>query len=195
MKVLTPIESTIKPMVKLALHATGKKNQLGFTLIELLAVLFLISLITGLATISLHSLDGRQRDNQYYLIERTLLHVKEIATIEGNHYGIQFFKDTEKQKLRIIVTHITNNQWVTSSKSHEVNLSNAQVALAINNTPVIIPNLNHSQNKETPLNPQMVFYADGTLTPFSLSITQPKNHWSLKGDLLGNLQKEAFNSP
>ena len=157
----------------------------GFTLIELLIVLVLISLITGMAMLSMGTADPR--DQQKLEADR-LVKLLELATQEsmarGEVMGVEFFENgyrfavVKKQKWQPEVTDMVFKERAL--------LPQMSLAFSMNQQNVF---LNKHVVSGSELKPQIIITPDGEMDLFQVSLNMQNSNSTF---FLNNTQQDGL---
>lgn len=165
-------------------------SQSGFTLIEVLAVTVVVGILVGLVMLSIDLGGGdRQLREEARRTQAVVQLACETALIEARHHGIAFHDGG------YMVLRDQRGAWVPVAgegplRSRDWTLP-AQAQLRITGRPVSL------EITDEAVQPQVVCFSGGELTPFELELEIPgvPGGWLLSGRINGELDLSAAPAP
>lgn len=144
--------------------AKGRRKAAGFTLIEVLVVLFIISIVTGMAVLRISHNTSRQIKTFANEVTQMISLAEEQAMLEPKILGMSF------ENGQVMFTHLSKNdkqeeKWFPMADRlfrHMRIPDSVELSLQVAGEVV---NLNHLRDV-----PQIVFSTNGDVTPFVLYI-------------------------
>lgn len=162
----------------------------GFTLFELLVTLVIISIIVGLAVLSI---GDNQAERERRLTEQvaTLMELaKESALFNAEEFGVSFWKHGyefyrfDGQQWQPIIDDV---QLRPRELPEDINISLYLEGLRVELPSIIKTNSHKSDKSENEQQPQVFFLSSGEVTPFELRLGSGQDtEMELISDTLGN---------
>lgn len=165
-----------------------RQKQKGFTLIEILVVMVIISIVTGVAMLTLTSHSGKQVDSVAKQLSGLIRSAHEQALLQSMVIGVLIQKNSyeflqatgQNEKGKLIWTPI-NDELLTHydlPNRFELTLSNDQ----------------HDDRKNETLSPQIVISINGDITPFVLYVGKSgmQPHTIIKGEPDGYITQQTL---
>lgn len=137
----------------------------GFTLIEILVVIIVVGLLAALAVVNMGgSGQAREMENEVrelYLLMQT---ASEQATLNNQEIGLKLLEDG----YQFVVFDESNREW---GEQVERLFRPRSLPEWLVVTPLIEDGLPTLAGEEDPLEPDLVFFSSGEVTPFELEFT------------------------
>lgn len=165
-----------------------KINSPGFTLIEILVVLFIISIVTTVALLSISRSQNRDILTFTNDLTQMLSLAEEQAILQPNVLGIQISDSFLQFNSYQANTDKKKSTWVPLVNSL---LSKRRIPDDMAVT-VELPGQREDHEKNN--NPQIVISTNGDITPFTIYIGKKgaKPRYIIKGDTDGKISKQLF---
>lgn len=179
-------------IVKLAIGILMKKanligRMLGYTLIEVLIVVFIISIVTSVALLSIGHNENKKLETFANELRQVVLLAEEQAMLQPNVLGIAF-SDHAIQLVRYEASK--ENKWIPLDDQV---LGKHQIPANINVT-VNVQRLSPQHHELNPLTPQIIISSSGDITPFTIHVGKKgqKPRHAIIGDADGHLTQKTI---
>lgn len=162
------------------------KRLAGFTLIELLIVMFIISIVTSVALLTISHNENHQMESFTHEITQLLTLAQEQAILEPTVLGLVLTGHSYQFASLEGNTISKNNSWNLLNDTllgiHTIP-DNLQLEMKIGNAAIA------ANNDTNTINPQIVISTNGDMTPFTLYIGKKakKPRYAITGDANGNI--------
>lgn len=164
-----------------------KKNSArGFTLIEILVVIFIMSIVTSVAVLTISRNENRQLESFAKEIQQKIRLMEEEAMLKPSVLGLAIrdnaFQFSTYQKSSWLLTE--NERRVDDSIPHNIELS-----LEISGKKIPL----QSDNNEKHF-PHIVISTNGDITPFTIYVARKGKspRYIVKGDANGNITSQLL---
>ena len=183
-------------------HRSCHNVESGFTLVEIMAVVFIIGIIVGLAAISINGHSDRLLETEAQRLFQKIRLASEEAEYSQNEFGILF---ADKSSYQFLHFDEQLMEWVKIDKEffkpvemddgYELSLDTGESEL---DTSVLY--MKQEKEKATDYGeknleePDVIFFSDGQITPFELSISNKhlsKNVYIVSGKNLSELNLQT----
>lgn len=160
-------------------------KQAGYTLIEILIVLFIISIVTTVALLSIGYNENKQMESFANEVKEILTLAEEQALLTPNVLGLSF--DEHVFQFARLSFSNDKKKWLLLEDSilgkHAIP-ENIQIRIEVGNT-----FLKTNHDEEGPINPQIVISTNGDITPFTIYVGKKgsKPRYAIIGDADGNV--------
>lgn len=144
---------------------TSLRKAKGFTLIEILIVVLIISIVTGVALLSVHHNENKRIEAFANEMKQLLQLAEEQAMLEPRVLGLSFHAQSFQFSNYDPLPKLKNNQWL-QREDKILGMRTIPRGIEIN---VDIPNQGKDTEKETG-HPQIVISTNGDVTPFTIYI-------------------------
>lgn len=148
-----------------------RRNGYGFTLIEVLVVLLILSVVAAFATLSINSyLRNREIRLLTEQLKISIPVARNQALLTANTLGL-FITPHSYRYYQFRIENNQKGQWLPIKTNHILNGSQLSQGLTL----VVKSELNpETILKSTTISPQIIFFNDGSLTPFRLDVLNNK---------------------
>ena len=166
------------------------KAQHGFTLIEILVVLFIISIVTSVALLSISHNSHKQVESFANELTQLVTLAEEEAMLKPEVLGLMIEDDSFHFATWQRVKDNKNNAWVPLQESvlnkHKIP-SDIEMRLVVGG---VSPLSNETLNK----NPQIIISTNGDVTPFTIYIGKKGQHplFAVIANADGNVMSQAL---
>ena len=159
-------------------------KQAGYTLVEILVVLFIISIVTSVALLSIRSNADKQIESFANTLSELVKLAEEQAMLQPNVMGLSL----DKHIFQFSSLQLQENgklQWFASKDSvlHQQNIpDNMQVSLEIQGSRMDF-------NDTSKNNPQIIISTNGDITPFTIFLGKvgEKPRYAIIGEADGSI--------
>lgn len=137
----------------------------GFTLIEILVVIIVVGLLAALAVVNMGgSGQAREMENEVREIYLLMQTASEQATLNNQEIGLRLLEDG----YQFVVFDENNREWVEQGQRM---FRPRSLPEWLELTPLIEDGLPTLAGEEDQLEPDLVFFSSGEVTPFELEFT------------------------
>ena len=167
----------------------------GYTLIEILIVLFIISIITTVALLSIGRNENKQLESFTNEFIQTLTLAEEQAMLQPTVLGLSL--DKQSFHFASLQASIGNNNKTNWEPLNDTLLGKHSIPKNIQISVEVGDKHNSStdnETKEISNNPQIIISTNGDITPFTIYIgkTGEKPRYAIKGDADGHITNQAL---
>lgn len=176
--------------------ANWKSCEDGFTLVEIMAVIFIVSIMLAMVAINIGGQSQRKLEIESEALARQITHAIEEAQISRNEFGLSIIDDKNYKFYRF---DDQTMDWIADDSSYfnaiELLPSHTVELHQDKEVPVILYKSDSRDNAKDygdsgKDDPQIVFYSDGTITPFVIELKDTDDNKILKlvsGDISGTV--------
>lgn len=176
--------------------ANWKSCENGFTLVEIMAVIFIVSIMLAMVAINIGGQSQRKLELESEALARQIVHAIEQAQISRNEFGLSVIDDKNYQFYRF---DDQTMDWIADDSSYfdSIELLPSHV-IELHQDEEVSLLLYKSDNRDKAMDygesgkdsPQIVFYSDGTISPFVIELKDSDDNMIQKfvsGDMSGSV--------
>lgn len=182
----------IKPQYSLT-HGVGQACMRGFTLIELLVVIFIISIVTSVALLSVSRNENRQLEAFAKELQQSVTLAEEHAMLQPSVLGLSFASESyqfvsyqppagpdKKQSWSPIQDQLLGKHIIPNGVELRIEVSGQKA--------------HQQEDEEAAIQPQVVISTNGDITPFTIYVGKKGKspRYVLKGDADGNVTSKML---
>lgn len=160
----------------------------GFTLIEILVVLFIISIVTSVALLTISRNDNRQLESITKELVQALTLAEEKAMLQPSVLGLTIEKNAYQFSSYQPAEGKNKANWLLADANHLIP-HNVELSVDVEGKKI-----SADQDDETKSMPQIVISTNGDITPFTIYIGKKGNspHYEIRGDSNGNITSRSL---
>lgn len=168
----------------------SKIAQAGYTLVEILVVLFIISIVTSVALLTIGRNENKKMETFANELTQMVSLAEEQAMLQPTVLGVSFSKHSFQFASLQTATDDKKNKWAPSQDAilnkHAIP-NGIQVRVQVGNETADVSN-------DTKKNPQIVMSTNGDVTPFTIYIgkTGEKPSYAVIGDADGKISSKSL---
>ncbi|MBS9778569.1 MAG: type II secretion system minor pseudopilin GspH [Gammaproteobacteria bacterium] len=158
------------------------QTEKGFTLLEILVVMFLLAGLSLIVLVNIPNQSDQSIKQQLDKFSLIVNQVSDTALIKNQTYGIFVAHDN------FSIMQLNSNQWQPNTdKSIRRNQNNTNTKIQYRLQSVEgLPYKKHTESLDKQI-PQIIFWPDGTITPFEMEALSMDSHYKVSADAIGAL--------
>lgn len=176
-----------------------RKNTSGFTLIELLVVIFIISIVTSVALLSISRNENRQLEAFTNELLQSVTLAEEHAMLQPAVLGLSFARESYQFLTYQPPAGADKKQtWIPASDKlldKHIIPSDIELSIEVGGQKAIQQKDEEPENDEQPAHqPQVVISTNGDITPFTIYVGKKGKspRYVIKGDADGNVSSKML---